>query len=81
MNKYNQSALSNKGRRKIFEEAKNGGVIIQQKTTASEVVGELVLIPLDTLNELVSGAQELSSLTIDIDRSHGFVDNNKTGLK
>lgn len=44
MNKYNQSALSNKGRRKIFEEAKNGGVIIQQKTTAGEVVGEFVLV-------------------------------------
>ena len=44
MKKYNQSALSNKGRRAIFEEAKQGGVIIQQKTTAGEVVSELVMI-------------------------------------
>lgn len=57
MNKYNQSALSNKGRRKIFEEAKQGGVIIQQKTTAGEVVGELVLIDKALFNEVACDAQ------------------------
>jgi len=52
MNKYNQSALSNKGRRAIFEEAKQGGVIIQQKTTAGEVVSELALVSMDKQIEL-----------------------------
>ena len=52
MKKYNQSALSNKGRRKIFEEAKKGGVIIQQKTTAGEVVCELVVIDKASFDKL-----------------------------
>jgi len=43
MKKYNQSALSNKGRRAIFEEAKQGGVIIQRKTTSGEVIDEFIL--------------------------------------
>ena len=43
MKKYNQSALSNKGRRKIFEEAKKGGVIIQRKSTSGEVLDEFIL--------------------------------------
>jgi hypothetical protein len=41
--KYNQSALSAKGRRVIFEEAKKNGVIIQQKSTSGEVLCEFIL--------------------------------------
>ena len=43
MKAYNQSALSAKGRRVIFEEAKKGGVIIQRKSTSGEVLDEFVL--------------------------------------
>jgi hypothetical protein len=45
MKKYNQSALSAKGRRVIFEEAKKGGVIIQRKSTSGEVLDEFVMNP------------------------------------
>jgi hypothetical protein len=44
--KYNQSALSAKGRRVIFEEAKKNGVIIQQKSTSGEVLCEFILTEL-----------------------------------
>ena len=43
MKKYNQSALSAKGRRVIFEEAKKNGVIIQRKSTSGEVLDEFIL--------------------------------------
>ena len=43
MRKYNQSALSAKGRREIFEEAKLNGVIIQRKSTSGEVLDEFIL--------------------------------------
>jgi len=51
MNKYNQSALSNKGRRAIFEEAKQGGVIIQRKSTSGEVLDEFVMTELKKSKE------------------------------
>ena len=47
MKTYNQSALSAKGRRVIFEEAKKGGVIIQRKSTSGEVLDEFVMISFD----------------------------------
>ena len=47
MKKYNQSALSAKGRRVIFEEAKKGGVIIQRKSTSGEVLDEFILCTKD----------------------------------
>ena len=51
MKKYNQSALSNKGRRAIFEEAKQGGVIIQRKSTSGEVLDEFVMTELKKSKE------------------------------
>ena len=43
LKKYNQSALSARGRRVIFEEAKKNGVIIQRKSTSGEVLDEFIL--------------------------------------
>lgn len=48
MKKFNQSALSNKGRRVIFEEAKKDGVIIQRKSTSGEVLDEFILVTADS---------------------------------
>jgi hypothetical protein len=45
--KYNQSALSAKGRRVIFEESKLDGVIIQRKSTSGEVLDEFLLVHID----------------------------------
>ena len=73
MKTYNQSALSAKGRRVIFEEAKKGGVIIQRKSTSGEVLDEFALVPMDMLQQLVDGANELSSIVIEIGKAQGVV--------
>ena len=47
MKTYKSSALSNKGRAKIFEEAKANGVIIQECNTNGDVRCEYVLTTKD----------------------------------
>lgn len=51
---------------KVYEEALINGAIIQQCRTNGEIKEEFVLIPKESLDELINGSIELSNLVAEL---------------
>ena len=71
MKTFTASHLSHKPA-EVFEEARTNGAVIQQKRTNGDVVEEFVLIPKESLDELLSGTAELSNLVAELGEQAGI---------